>query len=69
MTTYSNNRQRGVVLVVALIMLLLVTFMAVSGFNLTQGNLQIIGNMESRTQAFNVANAAIEEAVSSTLFV
>lgn len=69
MIMYSSSRQRGVVLVVALIMLLLVTLMAVSGFNLTQGNLQIIGNMESRTQAFNVANAAIEEAVSSTLFV
>ncbi len=64
-----HKPQRGVVLVVALIMLLLVTLMAVAGFSLTQSNLQIVGNMESRTQAFNVANAAIEEAVSSTLFV
>lgn len=66
---FDVTRQEGAVLVVALIMLLLVTLMAVSSFNLSQSNLQIIGNMESRAQAINAANAAIEEAVSSTLFV
>lgn len=61
--------QKGVVLVVALIMLLLVTLMAVSGFNLTQTNLQVVHNMESRELAMHAASSAVEEAISSTLFL
>lgn len=64
----SGRNQRGVVLVVALLMLLMVTMMAVSGFQMTQTNLLISQNMESKAQAVAVANAAIEEAISSTLF-
>lgn len=63
------SRQQGVVLVIGLLVLLMVTLMAVSGFNLTQSNLKVVGNMESREQAVNAANAAIEEAVSATRFV
>lgn len=66
---YLHRSQQGVVLVVGLMVLLMVTLMAVSGFNLTQSNLKVVGNMESREQAMNAANAAIEEAVSATLFV
>lgn len=61
-------RQRGVVLLVGLVMLLMVTLMAVSGFNMVKVNQQVAGNMESRAQAMVAANAAIEEAISSTLF-
>ncbi|MNQ70995.1 hypothetical protein D3C85_856490 [compost metagenome] len=61
-------RQRGVVLLVGLIMLLMVTLMAISGFNMVKVNQQVAGNMESRAQAAVVANAAIEEAISGTLF-
>lgn len=68
-TPYLHHSQQGVVLVVGLMVLLMVTLMAVSGFNLTQSNLKAVGNMESREQAMNAANAAIEEAVSATLFV
>lgn len=64
-----HRSQQGVVLIVGLMVLLMVTLMAVSGFNLTQSNLKVVGNMESREQAMNAANAAIEEAVSATLFV
>lgn len=60
--------QRGVVLLVGLVMLLLVTIMAISGFNMIKVNQQVTGNMESRAQAAVVANAAIEEAISGTLF-
>lgn len=63
------DSQRGVVLVVALIMLLLVTLMAVSGFNLTQVNLQAVQNMESRELAEHAANSALEEAISSAKIV
>lgn len=62
------TRQRGVVLLVGLVMLLMVTLMAISGFNMVKVNQQVAGNMESRTQAMVAANAAIEEAISSTLF-
>lgn len=64
----SYTSQRGAVLLVALIMLLLVTLMAVSGFNIVKVNQQVAVNMESRSQAMVSANAAIEEAISSTLF-
>lgn len=64
-----RRQQQGVVLIVGLMVLLMVTLMAVSGFNLSQSNLKVVGNMESREQAMNAANAAIEEAVSATLFV
>lgn len=62
-------QQRGAVLLVALIMLLLVTLMVVSGFNLTQTNLKVVQNMESRNLAKYAANAAIEEAISSAQFL
>lgn len=64
-----QRRQQGVVLIVGLMVLLMVTLMAISGFNLSQSNLKVVGNMESREQAMTAANAAIEEAVSATLFV
>ncbi|PTU80053.1 hypothetical protein DBO86_05810 [Pseudomonas indoloxydans] len=63
------RQQRGVVLLVALIMLLLMTLMVVSGFNLTQTNLKVVQNMESRNLAKYAANAAIEEAISSAQFL
>ncbi|MBT8768995.1 hypothetical protein [Metapseudomonas boanensis] len=64
-----RKQERGVVLLVALIMLLLVTLLAISGFNLTQTNLKVIHNMESRNLSKHAANAAIEEAISSAQFI
>lgn len=63
------TRQRGIVLMVALIMLLLVTLMVISGFNLSQTNLQVVHNLESRALAKQAAIRALEEAMSSNLFV
>ena len=64
-----GERQRGAVLLVGLVMLVMVTLLAVSGFNMVKVNQQVAGNMESRAQAMVAANAAIEEAISSTLFI
>lgn len=61
--------QRGIVLMVALIMLLLVTLMVISGFNLSQTNLQVVHNLESRALAKQAAIRALEEAMSSNLFL
>lgn len=63
------RNQRGVVLVVSLIMLLLVSLMVFSGFNLTQTNLKVVHNLESREQAREAASAALEEAISTQLFL
>ncbi|MNZ64752.1 hypothetical protein D3C78_829260 [compost metagenome] len=70
MTGFNYARQQnGAVLVVALIMLLLVTLMAVSGYKISQGNQMVIGNMEHRDQVISAATDGLEELLSSTLFV
>jgi hypothetical protein len=62
------GRERGIVMVVALIMLLAVTLIAVTASNLVQTDLKIVGNLESREQARYAAKAALEEALSSDRF-
>jgi hypothetical protein len=63
-----HSRQRGVVLVISLILLLAVTFMIVTSSNLVQTDLKIVQNMESREAARSAAISAIEEAISTGLF-
>jgi len=60
-----NGRQRGFVMVIALIMLLAVTLMVVAASNLVNANLKVVQNMEIREQARSAAVAAIEEAISN----
>lgn len=55
-------------LVVALIMLLVLTLIAVTASNIAQTNLKVVQNMESREMALAAAEAALEEAVSSNDF-
>jgi len=62
------HRQRGATLVVSLIMLLLITLLAMSSFVLGKGNLQIVGNMQQRNQAFGAAQGAVAAVISSTRF-
>jgi Tfp pilus assembly protein PilX len=69
MKTQTSSAQKGAVLVVALIMLLLITVLAVSSFNMSKGNLQIAGNLQSRQQTASLAHATLEEAISSTAFI
>lgn len=66
--TRTPRRQRGATLVVSLIMLLLITLLAVSSFSLGKGNLQIVGNMQQRGQAFAAAQQAVATTISSTQF-
>lgn len=61
-------RQRGVTLVVALIMLVLLTLLALTSFNLGNSNLQIVSNMQQKNEAIAAAQEVIEEALSSTRF-
>jgi Tfp pilus assembly protein PilX len=62
MTTPS--RQRGVTLIVGLIMLVLITLMVTSAFMLSNTNLKAVGNMQFRDEAIAAANVAIERVVS-----
>jgi Tfp pilus assembly protein PilX len=62
------HRQRGATLIVSLIMLVLITLLAVSSFSLGKGNVQIVGNMQQRGQAFAAAQQAVATTISSTQF-
>jgi len=63
------GRQRGVVLVVALVMLVAVTLMVVTASNLVQTNLKVVQNLESREMARAATLAAIEQAISYRRFI
>ena len=63
MNTNLRN-QEGATLLTGLIMLVLLTLMAVSTFNLGKGNLQIVGNMQFRNETLRVAEKAVEAAIS-----
>ncbi|KGE04137.1 pilus assembly PilX family protein [Pseudohaliea rubra] len=68
LTTASRRRQRGLVLAVSLIMLLVLTLIAVTAANIAQTNLKVVQNVESREMALFAAKAALEEAISSNRF-
>lgn len=61
-----NRPERGAALVVGMIMLVLITLMLITAFNLGTSNLKAVGNMQVREQALAAANAAIQERVSSS---
>ena len=65
----SIKRQSGVVLLVCLMMLLLLTFIAMTGAQVTSYEEKMAGNMRDRNMAFQAAEAAIVagEAVATTL--
>ncbi|MEX5747729.1 hypothetical protein [Massilia sp. X63] len=62
------GRQRGVTLVTALVMLVLLTLIALTTFNVGKSNLQIVSNMQQRDEAAAAAREVIEEAISTTRF-
>ena len=57
--------QRGVTLVVGLIMLVLVTLLVTSAFILSGSNLKSVGNMQFRDEALAAANRAVEQVIGS----
>jgi len=58
------QKQRGVTLVIGLIMLVLITLMVTTAFMLSNTNLKAVGNMQFRDEAIAAANVAIERVVS-----
>jgi Tfp pilus assembly protein PilX len=63
------RRQQGVTLVIALIMLVVITLLAVSSFGTTQMNLKVAGNMQSRGEALRASQQAIETVISTPNFM
>ena len=66
MTRKLPARQRGMALVVGLILLALMTVMAITGFNIGRTSLDIVGNMQARQEVIAAANSTIQEAISTT---
>lgn len=62
------HRQRGITLITALIMLVLLTLLALTTFNLGKSNLQIVSNMQQHDEAAAAAHEVIEETISNTRF-
>lgn len=62
------QRQRGITLLIALIMLVLMTLAAITSFNLGRSNLMVVSNQQHRDEAEASAKAALEEVLSKTAF-
>ena len=62
------QRQRGTVLVIGLIMLVLITLMVTVAYKFSTTNLKSVGNMQSRNEATASATKAIEQVVGSWNF-
>lgn len=54
-------RQRGISLVMAMIMLVLLSMIAISATYSTTSSLRIVGNMQMQEEALNAAQAAIDD--------
>jgi hypothetical protein len=64
-TQAAFKSQRGITLLMGMIMLILITLMVTSAFILSNTNLKAVGNMQVREEAIAAANFAIEEIFSS----
>lgn len=62
------HRQQGMTLIMALVMLVVLTLLALTSFNLNQSNLQVVSNMQQRGEALAAAREVIEETISNTNF-
>ena len=65
----SRRGQRGATLLVSLIMLVLLTLFAIGALNTANTNLKVVGNMQAKSEAMNVAQEAIETALSTPIFI
>jgi len=60
-----RSRQRGVALVIGMIMLVMLTLLVVSAINTSTTNLKVAGNMQSEDEARAMAQQAVEQFISS----
>lgn len=62
-------RQQGATLIVTLIMLIMLTLFAIGAMNTSTTNLQIVGNMQRRSEALDATMGTIEKVVSTVDFI
>lgn len=60
------HRQRGMTLVVSLVMLLMLTMFALSTMNLSNSNLKVVGNQQAQRAVEAAAQQAIERVISGS---
>lgn len=59
------RRQRGVTLLIVLVMLVVLTLFGITAINVSTSNLQVVGNMQVRKANEAIANQAVETILSS----
>lgn len=68
MKTPVLQRQRGMTLFVALVMLILITLLAMSTFDLGKSSVQVVNNMQNRDEGIAASRRVLDEAMSSKRF-
>ena len=61
----SKHSQRGITLLVGMIMLVLITMLVTTAFTMSTSNLKSVGNMQAHDQAIAAANVALEQVLGS----
>lgn len=62
------HRQSGMTLIVALVMLVLITLLAMTTFNVGKSSIQVVNNMQNRDEGVAASRSVLDEAMSSTRF-
>ncbi|MDH3461061.1 MAG: PilX N-terminal domain-containing pilus assembly protein [Burkholderiaceae bacterium] len=62
------GHQRGITLIVTMVLLAALALLAVTAFNSGTTNMRIVGNMQTRQEALSAAQAALDLTISSGLF-
>lgn len=62
------RRQKGITLILALIMLVLLTVMALSSLNISTSSLQIAGNAQQAAQVLNAGQGMVDQVISTPTF-
>jgi Tfp pilus assembly protein PilX len=61
-------RQRGITLIVALVMMVIITLLALTTFNLSKSSIQVVSNMQARSEGIAAARQVLDEVISNTRF-
>ena len=67
-TSHRAHRQGGMTLLVAMIILVMITMLAVSAYRVSNTNLKVVGAMQGRQEGLSAAQAVIEQVLSSIQF-
>lgn len=59
------SRQRGSVLIISLIMLMVLTLLAISAINMSTTGLRIVNSMQARGESMSAAQRCVEQVISS----